>query len=159
LFGNSGSTGGGLFGSKPADNGTKPAGSLFGNGTTGGSLFGNSGAPTGSLFGGQPGGSSLFGAKPAGSTLFGGKPGESLFGQQESIFGKGFGKKDDNEKDENEDDNGNYITQDEPPSVVIEDKVAVKSPFTKLYEREITKYKVCKPEELKKNCGIGKVSI
>jgi len=152
LFGNSGSTGGGLFGAKPADD-------CASKGCCGGGLFGNSGAPKGTLFGGANTGSSLFGAKPAGSTLFGGKPGESLFGQQDSIFGKGFGKKDDNEKDENEDDNGNYISKDEPPSVVIEDKVAVKSPFTKLYERDITKYKVCKPEELKKNCGIGKVSL
>ena len=91
--------------------------------------------------------------------MFGGKPGESLFGQQESIFGKGFGKKDDNQKDEAEDDEGNYVTPDEPPSVVIEDKAAVKSPFTKIFEREISKFKVDKPAEQKRNCGIGKVSI
>ena len=85
----------GLFGPKAA-NVDKPAGGLFGN--TSRSLFGNNGAQkTTSLFGNAPAsGSSLFGEKPAGSTLFGGKPGESLFGQQESIFGKGFGKKDDN---------------------------------------------------------------
>jgi len=129
---------------------------LFGN--TSGSLFGNGGAPT-SLFGSKPAGSSLFGNKPAGSTLFGGKPGESLFGQQESIFGKNIGKKDDNKDDENEDGEGNYVTPDELPSVVIEDKVAVKSPFTKLYEREISKYKIDKPADQKRNCGIGKVSI
>lgn len=42
---------------------------------------------------------------------------------------------------------------------MVEDVVAVKSPFTKLFEREISKYKVDKPAEQKRNCGIGKVSI
>lgn len=155
IFGNP--TNGGLFGSKPADGAKPVVGSLFGN--TSGSLFGSNGAPTsGSLFGSKPSGG-IFGDKPPGSTLFGGNPGESLFGSNKSIFGVGFGKKDDNKKDENEDADGNYIAPNEPPSIAIEDASTVKSPFIKLFERDISKFKVDKPADIKKNCGIGKVSL
>ena len=106
LFGaNTASSGGtGLFGN--ASNGDKPAGSLLGNNSgasgslfggannNGSSLFGNKDAANGSsgnLFGGQSNGLSFL--KPTGnSSLFGNKPTGSLFGQNKSLFGEGFGK-------------------------------------------------------------------
>lgn len=101
---------GSLFGSKPTGslfgNSTNTNGtSLFGNTSASGGLFGNKPAFSGSLFGNNgtsdnKEGKSLFGGnsnglsflKPGTSSLFGGPPKESLFGQNKSIFGEGFGK-------------------------------------------------------------------
>ena len=136
LFGGNATSGGsGLFSN--SNSGDKPAGSLFGNttGTTSGSLFGNANGgslfgnkdatngSSGNLFGGQSNGLSFL--KPSNTTsLFGNtKPTGSLFGQNKSLFGEGFGKAP--EKTENEEDgensDGAYKNEEEPPSVKLED--------------------------------------
>ena len=149
LFGGD-SNGKSLFGE------TKPTGSLFGNAAPG-SLFGNA-APTGSLFGGdKPADGSLFGSKPTGS-LFDAK--NSLFGNTTSIFSKPAEDKDGDDSDGTGKGGSSPPTfqqADEPPSVDLKDQKAVASPFNKLFEKEVMKYKQITPE--KKNCGAGKLSI
>lgn len=146
-------SGGSLFGGNTNGSG----GSLFGNGnkqgTTslfgGGTLFGNTNTTGGSLFGNPTG------DKPQGS-LF--ATGNSLFGNQTSIFSKPKENKEGDDKDDGSD-NGVYKNEDEPPTVVLEDQTAQDSPFTKVFEREVTKFKQATPVDQKKNCGGGKVSI
>lgn len=105
---NTGASGGGLFGSKPAgtaggsslfgqNNTTSNQGGLFGSkpaGAAGGSsLFGqnNTSSNQGGLFGSTNNAGGLFGSKPAGTSLFGnnntvGQPaGGSLFGAQQPV--------------------------------------------------------------------------
>jgi hypothetical protein len=81
-----------------------------------------------------------------------------LFGNQTSIFSKPAEKK---EEDENEGagEDALYKNDDEPPSVVLEDKETEKSPFTKVFEREVQKFKQATPVDSKRNLGVGKVSI
>ena len=51
------------------------------------------------------------------------------------------------------------MAPDEPPTVVLEDKEQQESPFQKLFEKEVEKFKIKIPEPLKKNLGRGKVQI
>ena len=48
---------------------------------------------------------------------------------------------------------------DEAPTVTLGDNPASKSPFTKVYEKAVEKFKLASPIELKKNLCNGKVSI
>lgn len=92
------STGGGLFNSglnKPATSAfggfgaTSAAPLNFNAGNTGGSLFGNTAKPAGSLFGGGTSTLGATGAAPVGGGLFGG--GTSAFGNTAGSLGGGFG--------------------------------------------------------------------
>jgi hypothetical protein len=49
--------------------------------------------------------------------------------------------------------------EEEPPTVTLGDYKGVKSPYEKVFEKEVQKFKISTPIELKKNCGLGKVSI
>ena len=49
--------------------------------------------------------------------------------------------------------------EDEPPSVSLGEFKGIKSPFDKVFEKDIQKFKISTPIEQQKNCGIGKVSI
>mgnify|MGYP001226568247 CR=1 FL=1 len=62
-------------------------------------------------------------------------------------------------KDDGEDSAGDYKNEDEPPTITLKEYVGPKSPFEKILEINIQKYKIATPIEKKKNCGIGKVSI
>jgi hypothetical protein len=125
-------------------------------------LFGNS-TGTG-LFGAKPEGSSLFGNGPS-TSLFGGAPvGKSLFDSKNSLFGGQtniFAKAAENKKDEKSDGGESpvYAEEDEPPTVTLGEYKGIKSPFEKVFEKEVQKFKISTPIEQKKNCGIGKTSI
>lgn len=119
---------------------------MFGSGTTNGS----------SLFGSKPAGGSLFGDKPPGSLFSNGN--NSLFGNQSSIFSKPAEKKDGEEENQG-DENELYKNDDELPTIALEDKEAEKSPFTKVFEKDVQKFKQATPAAEKKNFGVGKVSI
>jgi len=43
--------------------------------------------------------------------------------------------------------------------VILEDKEAAKSPFKKVFEKEVMKFKQVTPAAEKHSCGIGKLSI
>ena len=129
-----------LFGSLKESTGS----SLFGN-TNGKSLFGNTDRKTTSLFGNTAPGTSLFGSKPAEGGLFGAKPSGSLFASNTSLFGAQTsiftkeGEKKEGTNDGNEDEL--YKNDEEHPSVVLEDTQVQKSPFTKVLEKEVPKFK------------------
>lgn len=59
----------------------------------------------------------------------------------------------------------NYVTADEPPSVVLGEAVSASSPFTKIIETQVEKFKFQlppkkeQPEADKKSCGNGRISI
>ena len=109
-----------MFGNLNSTCEAKPTGGLFGNNLPTGSLFGNPSATTGtSLFGGKPTGSLFGDNKPTGSLFGDSKPTNSLFGNTTSIFSKPAEKKDDADGDNQSE--GNYKNEDEPPSVVLED--------------------------------------
>ena len=171
LFGNNQpATGGGLFGStaaKPsaAESGIK-TGNMFGGTALPGSLFGsNSATPatSGSLFGGGGfGGPAKTFEKPQGS-LFAAN-GNSMFGGQSNIFASkpaaaGSDKKEDEAAAHESSDGGYVDDNDEPPTVTLGEDVSTQSPFTKLFEKTVDKFKLSLPADLKKNLGQGKVSI
>ena len=58
-----------------------------------------------------------------------------------------------------DDDECGYAEADEPPSVVLGENVNTASPFSKEIELQVDKLKVDKPDNLKKSCGNGRVSI
>lgn len=58
-----------------------------------------------------------------------------------------------------EDSEGAYKDDDEGPTVVLGEDVNTKNPFSKNYEKQVDKFKIAAPENLKKNLGQGKVSI
>lgn len=95
----------------------------------------------------------MFGAdsKPVGS-LFDNK--NSIFGNQASIFAKPDAAQDD---DKNSQDL--YVNDDEPPTVVLEDKPTLNSPFEKVFEKDVQKFKQSAGAKEKKNCGAGRISI
>lgn len=181
LFGGKAPAAGSLFGNT-GSNGTQAKGeSLFGNAPSSGSLFGNTDVPkSGSLFGNttsasNASGGGLFGNAPSSGSLFGNTtknaPTSSLFSNQNSLFGgnaatsifakpaENSGEGNGTKKDGGDDSDGAYANEEEPPTVVLEDQAASKSPFTKVYEKEVQKFKQATSPELKKNCGQGKVSI
>jgi hypothetical protein len=73
----------------------------------------------------------LFGNAPQGKSLFDTK--NSLFGGQGNIFAKAEKEK---EKDSEGGDSPVY-TEDEPPTVTLEEYKGVKSPFDKVFEKEV----------------------
>jgi hypothetical protein len=177
LFGNPGATAGSLFGGPPT------TGSLFGAPPSDGTLFGSGFKiqPTSNLFGGG----SLFGSlssTPAATTsnLFSGAPaGGSLFGQTTSIFGGSnslFSKPEDKKKeegDEGEDDDDNTgkggnsppsynaeaSFEARPVNLKIESRPPEKSPYTKIYNKYVEKFKVTAPEPDKKTMGNGNITL
>lgn len=77
-----------------------------------------------------------------------------MFGNpQGNIF-----KKDD--APENEESEDNYAPEDEPPTVTLgSDVVVQKSPFKKVFEINVEKFKIAIPVAQKKNLQNGRVSI
>lgn len=76
-----------------------------------------------------------------------GNPHTNIFAQK-----GGDGKDDD-------DSEGAYHDDDEAPTVVLGEDVNTKNPFTKKFEKQVDKFKIAMPVEVKKNLGQGKVSI
>jgi hypothetical protein len=94
----------------------------------------------------------LFGAAPQGKSLF--DTSNSLFGGQSNIFAKAT-----HTKPESEGGDSPVYAEDEPPTVTLGEYKGVKSPFEKVFEKEVQKFKISTPAENKKNCGLGKASV
>jgi len=133
--------GGGLFGNVNKDGKSNSGGLFGGNGTTGG------------LFSVKP----LFGGPsnaPAGGSIF--QAGNSLFGPKPNIFAKQGTEQ--SKDDESDDDVGKG--GDSPPAFApggLKDVPTAASPFAKVFEKDIQKFKIAVPAAKKRNCGQGKV--
>ena len=77
------------------------------------------------------------------------------------MFGEGFGKATEAPANGNaaDDSDGAYKNEEEPPSIKLEDQQVSKSPFTKIFERDVQKFKQITPIDKKRNMGVGKASI
>jgi len=75
----------------------------------------------------------------ASSSLFSNQT--SLFGNAPSIFAKPEKKEGGDDDNKGQDSDGAYAAEDEPPTVALEDQTASKSPFSKVYEKEVQKFK------------------
>ena len=80
----------------------------------------------------KPGTSSLFGNSGDKPPVTG-----SLFGQNKNLFGEGFGKATETPANGNEDSDGAYKNEEEAPTLKLEDQTISKSPFSKIFEKEV----------------------
>ena len=122
-----------LFGQNP-----NPSNNLFGISSKPGGLFGSTSQPSGPLFG---------------------QPQSNIFGSASTnIFAQS--KPDKKQDADAEDSDACFVQEDEAPTVTLgTNLVQNKSPFVKVIEFNIDKFKISKPLEKKKNLQNGKVSV
>ena len=99
----------------------------------------------------------MFG-KPTQGSLFG-QPQSNIFGSASSnIFAQS--KPDTQPKADGEDSDAPFVQEDEAPTVTLDTNIVQnKSPFVKVIDLSVDKFKISKPQEKKKNLQNGKVSV
>jgi len=99
----------------------------------------------------------LFG-KPTQGSLFG-QPQSNIFGSASSnIFAQS--KPDTQPKADGEDSDAPFVQEDEAPTVTLDTNIVQnKSPFVKVIDLSVDKFKISNPQEKKKNLQNGKVSV